>query len=186
VSVTIKVEIPPDSRALIAKLQRFPVELGEAIKRGMNRAGALALGKITAERFTGLGPFPVSEHKLGVRTGRLRGSLRWTPAQSVTSGGQLIEVSGAMGSNVEYLGVHEFGFDGTVNVKSFTRKVPELRFGRAPAGPRARRPTTETVKAHTRTMRIPARAPLRTGIEEHLDDFTTEINSELQTLLESK
>jgi hypothetical protein len=182
-SLEIKIDIPQASRAIIAKLQSFKPELGEAIKRGMDKGSAIVLGKTLSERFRGQGPFPVAEHRLGIRTHRLWDSLRWTKAQSVAVGGKLVEVSASMGSNIEYFGVHEFGFEGDVQVKSFSRKVSELRFGRAPVkGKKKTVKKKETVRAHVRHLRIPARAPLRHGIEDHIGEFTEQIGIELETL----
>jgi phage gpG-like protein len=179
---TIQITIPPESQAIITNLRRFPNELAGALKRGMDKGANIALGAIARERFTGQGPFPVPEHRLGVRTNRLRSSLRWASAQSIVEGDN-ITVTGSMGSNVEYFGIHEFGFSGEVKVKSFTRKVPPVRFGRLPAGPHAKRPSTETVKAHTRRMNVPARAPLQTGLADHMQDFTDAIRVELDAAL---
>lgn len=181
-SATITIELTPEARAFLAGLHTLPERLAEKMKSAMDEANELVLGQVTAKRFTGRGPFPVSEHRLGVRTARLRTSLRTTKAQVVSSGSGNPAVVAAIGSNVVYLPIHELGFTGQVNVRSFTRRVSTNRFGRAPRAPlkivrgKQTAPTTELVRAHTRRMNVPARAPLSTGIEENLDIYRDKIS----------
>ena len=65
----------------------------------------LTVGHIRKARMTGKGPFPVSQGRLGVRTNRLRNSLRAT--QPRIAGGTVV---GSIGSNVVYAAAHEFGY----------------------------------------------------------------------------
>jgi phage gpG-like protein len=140
-----------------------PAHMTRAISRGMERGAALAVGDITKRRLTGKGPFPVSEHKLGVVTGRLRRSLHWTPARVVGDG---VEVD--IGARVEYAAAHEFGFSGSVQVKAHTRITKK---------------GSHKVKAHKRTMKVPERAPVRTGLRENLDTFEKAVgDSIVQTM----
>src|SRR5580765_6942553 len=99
----IVIEVTPQARAVIAKLQRFPQEMGQAIKRGMDDAGNIAWREITIQRFSGKGPFPVVMHKLGERTERLKQSLFYRAARVETAGSS-VAVTGKMGS----LGVKYF------------------------------------------------------------------------------
>lgn len=71
--------------------------------------------------------------------------------------------------------MHEFGFSGSVKVKAHQR-TPTKVFGVKVATPRS-----HAVKAHQRTVIIPERAPIRTGIEQNLAVFPNEITSEVQT-----
>lgn len=90
------------------------------------------MGRAVRGRFTGQGPFPVSQNKLGIVTNRLRKSLRTTPVQVNAGTG---EISISQGSNVSYFASHEFGYKGRVQVRGHTR--------RAVAGNRRRDTTTE-------------------------------------------
>jgi hypothetical protein len=171
----IIIEVTPQARAVIAKLQRFPQEMGQAIKRGMDDAGNTAWREITIQRFSGKGPFPVAMHKLGARTERLKQSLFYRAAR-VETVGQNVSVTGTMGSEgVKYFPIHEYGFSGSATVKPFFRKNR----------PGAKKPGVE-VKGHTRRMNIPARAPMHTGIEDHKILFQTKIQQELEKTLASK
>jgi hypothetical protein len=124
------------------------------------------------ERFTGQGPFPVADHKLGVVSGRLRRDLHAEPAEKTSSG-----FRGRIGSSVEYFGVHEFGFDGTVSVREHSRKAATITkpgpFRDTPKGKllSVRKKSLlfkdSTVKAHSRKVKIEARMPLRTALADH-------------------
>lgn len=153
-----------DAAASLAQSQRLLV----AINAGMMELAAIA----QKERFTGKGPFPVADQKLGVVTGRLRRDLHAEPVQLTTSG-----FSTRIGSNVEYFGAHEAGFDGTVQVKAHTRDRHEVnrpqqtrtsKGGKA-FSIRANRYglLSQSVRAHSRHMKVPARQPLITAIREH-------------------
>ena len=108
-AVTIKIELPPESQALIKNFQGLPTEIPQAIKRGMDRALGVVRGRLQRDRLAGHGPFPPSEHRLGEVSRSLQQSVHEEPA--VIRGN---EVTGAIGSNVtnrgvNYALVHEFG-----------------------------------------------------------------------------
>jgi phage gpG-like protein len=107
--ITIKIELPPESQALIKNFAALPDELPKAIKRGMDSALSVVRGRIQTNRLSGKGPYPPSEHRLGIVTQQLQRSLREEPA--VIAGDT---VTGAIGTPVIYGAVHEFGFSGTV------------------------------------------------------------------------
>ncbi len=113
-SVAITIQLSPQAIALGEKFKRQPQEFPQAVKRGMDRALAITSGRIQVQRLTGKGPFPVSEHRLGERTGQLKLRTRATPAQVTTEGDNAV-VTGAIGSSVLYAEFQEFG----------TRKTPE-------------------------------------------------------------
>jgi hypothetical protein len=168
----IVIELTPQAQAVIVKLRNFPQEMGQAIKRGMDDAGNTAWREITIQRFSGKGPFPVPEHRLGERTERLKQSLFYRAAR-VETAGQSVSVTGTMGSEgVKYFPIHEYGFSGIATVKPFFRKN--------------RKGPPSQVKGHTRQMNIPARAPMHTGIEDHKILFQTRIQQELEKTLAAK
>jgi hypothetical protein len=173
----IVIELTPQARAVIVKLQKFPQNVGQAIKRGMDSAGLTSQREISDTRFSGLGPrpFPVAEHKLRQISHHLKESLFWRAAR-VETAGQVVSVTGAMVSEgVKYFPIHEYGFAGVVTVKPFFRKNRKSQ----------KKPVSQ-VKGHTRRMNIPARAPMHTGIEEHKILFQQKIQQELETMLAAK
>ncbi len=113
-SATITIQLSPNAIALSEKFKRAPQEFPQAIKRGMTRALAVVSGRIQERRLTGHGPFPVTEHRLGERTGQLKLRTQATPAEITSEGTQTV-VEGAIGSSVFYAAFNEFG----------TRKTPE-------------------------------------------------------------
>jgi hypothetical protein len=151
--------------------------------RGIERASLEVVGSAVKGRFSGQGPFPLSENKLGVRTGRLRRSIRATKPQVNLRTG---EISVGFGSNVAYFAIHEFGFTGEVQVKGHTRrldggqkfvrgklskgyqkrlkkKLTERNLaGTRKAGSLA---TTTQVRAHKRKLKVKPRAPLGTQLK---------------------
>ncbi|MBK1884102.1 hypothetical protein JIN85_16905 [Luteolibacter pohnpeiensis] len=139
--------------------------------RTMQDALTLALQKLVFEaqkqNFTGKGPFPVSDHRLGVVTGRLRRDLHAEPVEMTGTG-----YRGRIGTAVEYFKAHELGFSGEVSVRAHVRAAHTLRGIRAnkKKGIRGRAPQSrleQSVRAHTRKVNIPERRPLRTAIEQH-------------------
>lgn len=134
------------------------------------------------ERFTGYGPFPVAEHRLGVVTGRLRRDLHAEPATKTSTG-----YTGRIGSPVEYFRAHEIGFDGDVTVHAHTRSAREVN--RKAMERVSKKGTKFTIKANrfslmeqsvrsfTRHMKVPARAPLATAIREHSNILTDSIRA---------
>ncbi len=112
-SATITIQLSPSAIALSEKFKRAPQEFPQAIKRGMTRALQIVSGRIQEKRLTGHGPFPVTEHRLGERTGQLKLRTQATPA-TVTGEGNQVVVSGAIGTSARNKGfsyplLHEFG-----------------------------------------------------------------------------
>lgn len=113
-SVAIRIQIPSQSLALVAKYKRAPSEIPRAIQRGMTRALLIVAGRIQERRLTGRGPFPVIERRLGERSGQLKLRTRATPA-TITGTGDKATITGAIGSSVKYAEYQEYG----------TRTLPE-------------------------------------------------------------
>lgn len=139
-----------DVRAALLRVSK-----GDEVMRSNLELGLMILTtQIQKERFTGKGPFPVSDKKLGVVSGRLRRDLH-SEKVTIASG----RYQGRIGSIVEYFGAHELGFNGTVNVPGHTRKAYTTRRGYSVL--------EQSVRSHSRKVTIAKRAPLATGIEEH-------------------
>ena len=112
-----------------------------------------------ALKMTGKVMGKLSGDVLRVRTGRLRRSIH--PEWDFKQG-----YSGAtVGTNVEYAGIHEYGFSGSVLVKSFQREMTKA-FGKPIS------PTQVTVRAHTRNINMPERSFLRSTLREMNSEIT--------------
>ena len=95
-------------------------------------------------------------------------------------------IESEIGSNVAYAAVHEYGFDGDVQVKAHTRKIThhssngsvfEVKTGRiSKAKTKSSSGGVAQVKAFTRHMKMPARRYIGSMLEERSGDYTTEIS----------
>lgn len=162
---------PQDGGDTVAKARELA-----APNEGMRRALTLGMQKLALraqkERFTGKGPFPVAEKRLGVVSGRLRRDLH---AEDVVISGD--GYRGRIGASVEYFAAHELGFSGTVQVPAHTRRAytvsrkPGTRAGKNGKNISIRANQYSvlpgSVRAHARAMKIPKREPLATAIREH-------------------
>ena len=159
------IELSPGAVAIIRRLGATG-EIMRAVARAMNTQNQSTVDAIAEKRLSGKGPFPVGKHRLGERTHRLRPSLRRTAA--TVSGSTVVS---AIGSNVVYAGAHEFGVDKEVTVKPHARKRFEVQTflgaGKRKVSRRVRKADT-FVGVGKRHMRLPARAPITTGVQERI------------------
>jgi hypothetical protein len=175
----IRIEIPPAAQALIARAQSWPRAFTRNLIAQLDKLNSETVGHISQHRATGKGPFPPAEGKLGVRTNRYRNALRHSKA--VVSGAA---IESAIGNNVKYAGVHERGFAGTVTVKEHRRSnamldLLEVKGAIVPRwesfGLRGRKTQVASgivrVRAHQMAMNMPARAPIRRGIDDRLPSY---------------
>jgi phage gpG-like protein len=172
VSQELHIQLDPAAQRFVAGLPGLPARALAAIARALDKANQLAVAKIQQDHLTGKGPFPVDEHRLGVVTNRLRGSLNASEAKVE---GQ--RVTSAIGSNVVYAAIHEFG--GTIHRKAQAGKV-RLRVTaqgsliRQPGHPHLamfargthKRAKEVAYQADAYDIAMPERSPVRTGIQE--------------------
>lgn len=180
-SATIHISLVDHASGALAGMLRSlrPDQVAMALAVALDRASQVVVGSAQRGRFSGKGPYPVSDNKLGVVTGNLRRSIRCTRPQMSESG----ELSVGFGSQVKYFAVHEFGFSGTVQVRGHQRKIIKMSFtprgkltkavisariaqiaSRHFAGISSARGNSAFVRPHSRRMRVPARAPLGTEL----------------------
>jgi phage gpG-like protein len=167
--VKTSIQLTTEAQAILRGLKEMPANLATAVAIAMDKTNEETVGHIKEVRLTGKGPFPSSEGKLGVRTNRLRASLR--PSKAVITNGI---VQSAIGTNVVYAGVHEFGFQGEEQVAAHTRQhfSKQVIFGKR----KKVRGADINVRTFTRKMNIPARAPISRGIEECLPNYSQSIS----------
>jgi len=166
--MSIGVTLTPQAQALIARVDRFPASFPKRIGRRLDLENELTIGHIQATKLSRRGP-----RTLGVVTNRLRGSLRKRKA-TVRGNGRIIS---AIGTNVVYAGVHEFGFKGRVSVRAHVRKGGVI-FGRVQTSKEK-----IFVRAHSRRVRIKERAPIRRGIEERAGKYRQSLSTEIVLML---
>lgn len=139
--------------ALQASFHRLPNDFQGALKTGVGRA-CLLVQKLTKEALSG--------YVLNVKTGRLRRSINTRIDEKPMS------VQGIVGTNVQYAGVHEFGFQGVVPVREHLRKT--VNGGQA------------TVRAHNRSVDMPERSFLRSSLHR----LQPEIRREIETAINAQ
>ena len=157
----VDIKLTADQSARMLAMQDCVPRLLQPLAQAWSAGALMILGRAVRGRFTGQGPFPVSENRLGVKTNRLRSSLRATAPQINPSIGEL---SVGMGSNVSYFAAHEFGFRGKVQVQAFDRRAPGQVVKRGRGKKKAEPPRMVHVRGHSRSANIPARAPLGTEL----------------------
>ncbi len=172
ISIRVMLAKPPqgagDAIAAATAIAKPNAGMAKALSLGMQQLAIRA----QKERFTGKGPFPVAEHRLGVVTGRLRRDIYAEPVEMTQTG-----YKGRIGAAVEYFGAHEVGFEGTVQVPAHQRagytvdRPARTRTSKKgnPFSIRANKFSVlpGSVRAHSKKLKIAARAPLRTALEEH-------------------
>lgn len=168
-TLILNVTLPKESETLLLELSDSPLRIPMAIKRGMDTALQLIVGKIQRQRLSGTGPYPVSDHRLGTRSGLLQRSARAEPAV-ITGGGKGADatVTGAIGSDIFYAEVHEFG----MVIRGNMRFKAPIAIGAAWTSP------SHWVRAQKVT--IPERAAFRTEIIANTDLISDKVMSELE------
>lgn len=143
--MSVRGEIKGD-RDVIADLRRFDAAARGEIQKGIGRIALKLMTRVKAQKLTG--------QVLNVRTGRLRRSI----TQRVESSAD--EISGIVGTNVDYAAIHEYGFKGAVSVKQHLRLVKQA-FGRP-----LKSPVWATVHAHSKNVNLPERSFLRSALAD--------------------
>jgi phage gpG-like protein len=151
----ITVELVGD-RELMARLEAMPRHVHDGLARAVTRLGLELQRKIQSEKLSG--------QVLGVRSGALRSSINTEVADSAT------EISATVGTGSCYAAAHEFGFDGTVGVRAHLRRITAA-FGHPI------RPTTVSVRAHSRHMHLPERSFLRSALAEMAPAIEAELRA---------
>jgi phage gpG-like protein len=158
VNNTVEIKLSAAAQAAFKKLERSPKTALENMRATMDVQNEFTVGHIQERRMTGTGPFPPVAGQLGVRTGRLRRSLR--PSRAIIRAGAVLS---AIGTNVKYAAIHEFG-GRTRPHKIRARRKKALYFS---IGGKV-----VTVKSVNHPgSQIPARRPIRRGIADRRRDY---------------
>lgn len=166
-SAPIQIQITTNAQKILRELEAFPPEMLQAIAAALDQQNEGTIGSIRSRKLSRRGPTT-----LGVRSGRLWQSMSKANAQIAGN-----TVVSSIGSNVRYAGVHEFGFTGTVQVKAHRRRLIAFdRYERRGRGfVQVASGLPGQIRAHPRKMNIPARAYIRTTIDERSLAYTRAI-----------
>jgi phage gpG-like protein len=182
-SFQVKIELTPEAESRIAGLQSLPVRVVQAVSSAMKNENDLTLSHIQREHLNGVGPFPPEQHRLGRRTGRLVHSIN--ASAPVINGNN---VDSAIGSNVIYAAIHEFGgrikkpaHQQKVRLKTDARGNLVRQLGHSNlatfAGADEKRARESTVNVGAHDIEMPERAPIRTGIGERKPSYARSISA---------
>jgi phage gpG-like protein len=181
----LTIELTPKTIEMHNRL-RNPDVLLRALLAALDYQNELSIGYIQSRKLSSKGP-----ETLGVVTGRLRRSMSRVKAIMGAGG-----VLSGIGSNVSYAGAHEFGFNGTVQVRPFMRKNARNDLFKLGSGVAKREFAVKAlsqrqlkvarvasgmspVRAHTRKMKIPARHYIQKSIEARIPDYGAEIEKRM-------
>ena len=181
--VTIQLKLTPAAQAVLQRLERLPATALQAIRAAMDSQNELTIGHIQTERLSAVAPKPLppEQGQLRVVTSLLRRSLRRARARIV---GQ--DVTSSIGTNIVYAGPHEFGAtihheprSGTVRLR--VNKAGELlrqpgRAGAIFAKGSHKRVKEVAFEAAGHDVTIPARRPIRRGIEDRVPAYSEAIS----------
>ena len=145
---------------LVARFGRARDSVAQAVVDAVSKSG-YAVQARAQEKLSG--------DVLNVRTGRLRRSINTAIYQTSTT-----DVSAQVGTNVEYAGVHEYGFDDIVTVPEHLSHRAFDRFGAATKlstkSGRIRASVKSVsqfiVRTHEMHMHMPERSFLRSSLTE--------------------
>lgn len=116
--MAVKIEITSNARQVIASFRAMPAKMARGIAAAINRENNNTVTAVIEQRMNYSKQGPVIAGGLRRQSGMAVKSIRVVPAEITASG-----VSGSFGSNLRYLKAHEFGFQGTVNVRGHMRRV---------------------------------------------------------------
>jgi len=180
-----KIELSAEAKQIIEDLKTMPEWATAAISKGMEKANQFTMAHIMQVHLTGNGPFPVSEHKLGVRSSRLRGGL--FASRPVVVGER---VQSAIGDSVKYAVIHEFGGrikhpprSGSVRLRTDASGalLRHGKNGKLATFAKASHKRAKEVKFNAAgyEVEMPERAPVRTGIQEKFQEYGEAIGLEI-------
>lgn len=194
----ISVEFSPGLRRLLQQGPKAVVH--GALIRAFDRENEYTIGAAVRDRMSFSRNQPSTMEGLRVQSGRLRRSLTRSPAKSFSDG-----VISAIGSNVKYFGIHEFGFQGSVTVPEHQRRLPDrfslaggmivnratakqagllTKKGKARKGMAEQLPERYVlVRAHDRNANFPARQMVRKTVLARIPQYEAAVAAELQTAL---
>ena len=166
-SYELNITLTPASLELIRRWPTLAPVAMQKMAKALDLENELTIGYAQVNKLSGPRP-----GVLGVVTNRLRSSLRRSAA--TVDGTQL---TGAIGTNVKYAGVHEFGFDGDVQVRPYVRRRIIARVGKR------NKVTRGNVRGFTRHMRMPERSFIRCSISERLPNYNASLSKAIVSAL---
>jgi phage gpG-like protein len=161
------IQLKSNAQERLREIRGFSNTVFNSLRTALDEENQMTVRHIAETKLSQRGP-----NTLGVVSNRLRGSLR---ATAVRVSGTALD--SAIGTNVEYAGVHEYGFTGQVVVRAHRRKV------RSRDVRRKRKVVAKGVAfvgSFVRWMSVPERAPIRTGIQERSEAYSEALGKAIE------
>ncbi len=182
----ISIKLTEQAQTILREMQTLPERMATEIAAAMDKENQFTIGHIQSEHLTGQGPFPVEQHKLGVRTNRLRSSLRASDAEVVSD-----RIISGIGTNVVYAAIHEFGGRIHHGARSGSVRLRTNAQGNLLHQPGSRQLAVFAKSSHKRAKEVkfsaqaydvdmPARAPITTGIEERAENYGAAVSAAVE------
>jgi phage gpG-like protein len=159
----ISAELLGGGRAL-DQLRALPDAANAGLARAIAKLG-IALQSIVQQN-------KLSGEVLKVRSGALRSSIDVQIDKSAAG------VTATVFSNLDYAAAQEYGFSGTVNVRTSLRMIKQV-FGHPIAS------KTVSVRAHSRQMDLPARSFLQSALDDMAPNISADIEDALRGAITS-
>lgn len=165
-----------DARAVLAQITTADRWMGDAIAKTLDEQNQFTIGVIQRNYLSG----PRPAH-LGVITNRLRSSINAPPARNAWP-----EINSAIGTNVKYAGIHEFGGTvkrvskpGTVRLRTDAKGNLLMRGNLATFARAEHKRVREIAFAGGReyTITYPARPFIQPGIADRVPWYERELSN---------
>lgn len=150
--------------ALAATLRAWSPKLQQELQQSIGRS-AIRLQRHVREN-------KLSGQVLNARTGTLRRSID----QVVEMRGNV--VTGIVNTNLRYGAVHEFGFNGVVNVKAHLRLIKQA-FGKP-----LKEPRYVQVKAYSMNVKLPERSFLRSALRDLQPSIQADLAQSIERVIQ--
>jgi HK97 gp10 family phage protein len=151
---------------LVARMSAMPGKVNQGLVRAVTMLSLKLAQKVMADKLSG--------QVLKVRTGTLLRSI----TSRVDAGDT--NVSGIVGTNVAYAHRHEYGFQGTEQVKEHLRTITQAFGHEIKAGS-----ATFTVHAHSRKVNYPEHSFLRSALSEMEGEIKTTLEQSVRDAIKA-
>jgi phage gpG-like protein len=205
-----RIEMTPDAQAVIAQLESFPRRMQTALRKALDLQNKLTVSTTDEKRLSE----PYVKKKTMDRntspnlrriTGTLARSLRLDDENTASEAARIEgdSVVSAIGTNLRYGAVHEFGYQGTVSVpghqrtlarrRAFLGEFVPLKRGLSGITGATRRKTVSRVvhhdvfvRPHDRDINLPARMYLSQTIESRIPQYSAALSAAIVKSWEDK
>jgi len=151
------------AEAFLARLSGSSDALAAEMRRVLNKLSIEAQAAVKSQKLSG--------QVLHVRSGTLRRSINRKVFEDAT--GFFAQV----GTNVKYAAAHEYGFSGSVSVKSHVRKIRSKAAKPTKSGKGKESVRQVVVREHSRFVHLPERSFLRSTVKEMFPRIQQELKA---------